>query len=156
MRFLKYLGYALATLVVAAAIAYLLRSDPIGPIAGKALSGPVASASLDASSCDGHMLTAIESRPDDPHSVTTLCFVMHDHIYVPAANGSEKAWPQYVLDDSRVRLKVGEQIFLAHAQRDTTTPRETVIAAISEKYAQMAERASDAPDDVWLFKLTPR
>ncbi len=39
MKFLKYLGIALGALVVIAGAAWLLRTDPVGPLSGKMLSG---------------------------------------------------------------------------------------------------------------------
>ena len=72
MKFLKYLGYAIAALVVLAGVAWLLRADPMGPLSGKMLSGAEQPYPDDWSVVDSHPLCALETRVDDPHSVTPL------------------------------------------------------------------------------------
>ena len=42
-----------------------------------------------------HFTIAVETRPEDPHSVTTVCFVHEGALYVPAQSGSSKRWPAF-------------------------------------------------------------
>lgn len=159
MRILKGIGIVLVGLVLVAGIAYLLRTDPIGPIAGKRLSGEEVAEQVGSwAFTDAHGLIAVESRPEDPHSVTTICFTHEGALYVPARDGAEKDWPQYVLADPRVRLKIGDRIYRGHATRvDTEMDREPLLASLREKYAEMLAQADEPPDlsSVWLFRIDP-
>ena len=112
MKFLKYLGIAIGVLVVVGGLAWLLRTDPIGPLSGKKLSGEERPFPDDWSFVNEHPLCAVESRVDDPHSVTTICFVHEGSLVIPAAEGSTKTWPKYVLADPRIRVKVGDAVYL--------------------------------------------
>ena len=96
MKILKWTGVVLGAVVVVAGALYLLRTDPIYMISGKRLSGDELPYPADWSMCSDHQTIAVEARVDDPHSVTTICFVHDDDLIVPAMNGSEKQWPAMV------------------------------------------------------------
>jgi len=156
MKILKRIGQLLLALVVLAAIAYPLRRDPIGPLAGKRLSGEEAAYPADWSFSDEHMLIAVEVRPDDPHSVTTVCFVHEGVLHVPAQGGSEKEWTQMVIADPRVRVKVGDTVYPGRAVRMTDeSQREAMLASAGKKYSRLAAAGSEAPPDVWVFRIEP-
>jgi hypothetical protein len=53
----------------------------------------------------------VETNPENPHSVTTLCFVREGKLIIPAQEGHTKQWPQYALEDNRARIKVGDHIY---------------------------------------------
>ena len=154
MRILKWLGGLVVLAGVGLAVAYALRSDPIGPIAGRALTGETVSERIeDWSFTDDHMLIAVETRPEDPHSVTTACFTQKGELYVPATNGSSKQWTQHVVSDPRVRLKIGDRIYPARAERVTDPTRaEEMRAAARAKY-NLPEEAGAELEDVWLFRI---
>lgn len=155
-RFFKWAGATLLILAVVGLAAYLLRSDPWGPIAGKRLSGTEAPWPASWDALKDIPLAAVEVRPDDPHSVTTLWFVHDGHLYVPASEGSTKQWTKMALADPRVRVKIGENIYLGRALRDTS-PAETFFESLLEKYPQLAEQADEgAPEDLWFFRIEPR
>ncbi len=157
MKILRILVRALAALLVVAALAWFFRSNPIGPISGRQLTGTEASYPADWSFSDAHPTIAVEVRPDDPHSVTTICFVHDGALYVPAQGGSNKEWTQIVLADSRVRLKVGDLIYAATATRITEFEPAVVMASAAKKYTEMADRmGEDIPEDIWLFRIGPR
>lgn len=160
MTILKRLGQALVAILILAAIAYPFRRDPIGPLAGKELSGEVAAETpSDWGFTDEHMTIAVEVRPEDPHSITTICFVHEGALYVPAQGGSDKEWTQMVLADPRVRLKIGDRIYPAKATRIADeSQREAMIASASKKYAQLAaaQEGENPPEDVWVFRIDPR
>ena len=149
MKWLKRAAWALVAIVVLAACARLIWTDPIGPLAGGRLSGSEAPFPADWSFSDAHFTIAVESRPDDPHSVTTICFVHEGTLIVPAQGGSDKDWTQYVLDDPRVRVRVGEQVFPARATRILDPNPGPYFASAARKYKQMAclLYTSDAADE---------
>jgi hypothetical protein len=154
MKFLKYLGYAIAALVVLAGIAWLLRTDPMGPLSGKMLSGAEQPYPDDWSVVDSHPLCALETRVDNPHSVTTICFMHDGQLMIPAAEGSTKTWPQYVLADPRVRVKVGESVYAARATRVTDIDTEAGMASALAKYGDRG--GEPPPPDIWLFRISAR
>ena len=155
MKILKIIGVLLGALAVLAAIGWLFRSNPIGPIAGRALTGAVAAYPDDWSFSDEHTTIAVEVRPGAPHSVTTICFVHEGALYVPAQSGSTKDWTRYVVADPRVRLKIGDRVFEAVATRVEDADPETFLASAGKKYPQVASR-DEIPDDIWLFRIGPR
>lgn len=156
LRILKWLGIVVCGILVLAAVAYPFRRDPIGPIAGKRLTGEVASAT-DWAFTDGHMLVKVETRPDDPHSVTTLCFTHEGSLYVPAMDGAGKTWTRYVIEDPRVRIKVGDRIYAGRATRITDPSMgEPLFSAAAAKYPRIAERRGDETPDlerIWVFRI---
>ena len=157
MKLLKIAGGVILTIALFAGIAWLLRSDPMGPISGLRLSGDEVAYPADWGFSDDHFTIAVESRPDDPHSVTTICFVHEGSLYVPAQDGSDKKWTHYVVADPRVRLKLGESVYPARAVRVVDAAPESFLASAVKKYTEMADRLSgDLPDDIWIFRIEPR
>ena len=157
MRILKWIGMALGALVVVAGALYLLRTDPIYMISGKRLSGDEQPYPADWSMCNDHQTIAVEARVEDPHSVTTICFLHDGDLIVPAMNGSEKQWPAMVVQDPRIRVKIGNAVYPARADRLTEVSMPDLLASIAVKYPQITERdPADAPQDVWLFRITAR
>ena len=159
MKYLSILGGMLGIVIVLAAVLYPFRRDPIAIIAGKQLTGSEAAYPADWGFSDAHDLIAVEVRPDDPHSVTTICFVFDGVLHVPAQNGSEKEWTSMALDDPRVRVKVGGTIYPGRAVRVTPDDLAPYLAVMAKKYAaRLADRDPDQepPADVWLFRIEPR
>ena len=156
MRILRIIGAIVAVLALAVGITWLLRSDPMGPISGRALSGEEAPYPIDWGFSNEHMLIAVETRPEDPHSVTTICLLVDGQLYVPAQDGSEKQWPQYVLEDPRVRLKIGDVVYPARAVRVEPDDLDPFLAAGREKYADMMGERDELPGGIWLFRIERR
>ena len=157
IKILKWTGVVLGAVVVVAGALYLLRTDPIYMISGKRLSGDELSYPADWSMCSHHQTIAVEARVDDPHSVTTICFVHDGDLIVPAMNGSEKQWPAMVVRDPRVRVKIGDSVYPARADRLVDVSMADLLPSIAAKYPQIAERdPADAPQDVWLFRISAR
>jgi hypothetical protein len=147
----------LAALVLVALGILAVRTDPIGPLAGTRLSGEEVPYPEDWSFTDDAFTIAVESRPEEPHSVTTLCFVHDGALHVPALRGSSKDWPTFVLEDPRVRLKIGDRVFVARATRVEPDDPAPYFAAAAAKYEAMAERdPDDIAEDLWLFRIDPR
>lgn len=157
VRALKTLALALAVAVGVAGLAWLFRSDPIMMVSGKTLSGEEFGYPEDWGFSENQYTIAVETRPEDPHSVTTLCFLHAGELYVPAQSGSSKRWTQYVLDDPRVRLKIDDKIYRARAERVLPLDLADFRDSIEGKYPAMAGRSPDElPPDIWLFRIGPR
>lgn len=157
MKLLTWTAGVLGTLVIVAGAVYVFRTDPIFMVSGKRLSGEELSYPSDWSACNDHQTVAVETRVDDPHSVTTLCFVHDGDLVIPAMNGSEKEWPAHVVRDPRVRVKIGDHVYPARAERMTEVSLNDLVESVAAKYPQIAERdPADAPQDVWLFRISAR
>ena len=155
-RILKLVGYAAAALLAVLTLVLFFRGEPLGPIPGRELSGEVVSepiAEWDFS--DGYRTVAGETRPGRPHSVTTVCFVHEGQLYVPASDGADKRWARYVLDDPRVRLKVGDRIYPGRATRVTDEAlRGALIEAARGKYPRIVgEMDDEALARIWVFRV---
>ena len=157
MKILQWTGVAVGALAILAGALHLLRTDPIYMISGKRLSGDELPYPADWSMCNDHETVAVETQVDDPHSVTTICFIHDGDLIIPAMNGSDKEWPAKVLRDPRIRVKMGNHVYPARAERITEVSMPDLLASIAVKYPQIAERdPADAPQDVWLFRVSAR
>ena len=155
MKILKILGVVVLVLVAVSAVVVGTRSDPLGPLAGRELTGEVVAERVsDWSFTDEHNLIAVETRPEAPHSVTTICIAYEGDLYVPASDASRKSWPYYAIADPRVRVKIGDLIYPARAPRVTDESlRPGLIAAARKKYDLGEDAEGPALDQVWLFKI---
>jgi hypothetical protein len=156
------IGSALAALlalaIVGAGIARLVINGPIGPLAGGQLDGSERPAPADWNFTNEYLTIAVEVQPDDPHSVTVVCFVSNGELYVPARDAAEKDWPQMALADGRARIRVGEDLYPVLLVRvEDDSERERVFLAAGEKYPRLAEQSGgQIPDGVWLFRADRR
>ena len=157
MKILKYAGVIIAGLAVLAAVLYNFRTDPIGIISGKRLSGQELDYPADWSIVNDTLLCSLETRVEDPHSVTTICFLRDGDLIIPSRDPRAKDWPGYVANDDRVRVKVGENIYPGRAILQTDVDTSAMIAAAIQKYAAMAERdPQDDPGEVWFYHIVSR
>ena len=91
-----------------------------------------------------------------PHSVTTVCAGIGDKLYVPSlyyAGGEwpDKYWNANADSDPRVRLEIGEKIYLREAVVvEDTEEFEAALAALSVKYPfwrdLLSKPESERPD----------
>ncbi len=156
MKVLKIISHIVLTLLFVTYIAYQFRTDPIGLISGKKLSGDEESYPADWAFTSEHPLIAVETRVGNPHSVTTVCFVYEGDLYVPAGDAATKDWPAYALKDGRARVKVGESIYPVMLTRATDLDLDGVLAAIGTKYPQFAEATDEQRANTWLFRVSRR
>jgi len=158
MSIVRIVGIVVGVVTVAAGATWLMRTDPIGPFAGRALSGVEEAFPANWDFSEEAYTVAVETRPEDPHSVTTLAWVHEGSLHVPAMNGTNKRWTQIVLDDSRVRIKVGERVFPAKLVRVAFVDLEPFLDSAAVKYSQIAENREDGefPEDILLFRVEPR
>ena len=57
---------------------------------------------------------------------------------------------------ARVHVKVGERVYPGLAKRVTDeSQREALMASAAAKYSQLADRVTDPPPDVWVFRIDP-
>ena len=106
----RYALYGFLSLAVLLGIAYVVRTDPIMMLPGKKLSGKELAYPESWAFTEEHLTIKVETNPEDPHSVTTLCFVRDGKLTIPAMEGHTKRWPRYAEQDQRVRIKVGDLI----------------------------------------------
>ncbi|MEE3330816.1 MAG: hypothetical protein VX246_08090 [Myxococcota bacterium] len=158
VNIIRMVGIVFGVVTAAAGAAWLMRTDPIGPVAGRALSGAEEAYPANWDFSEEAYTVAVETRPEDPHSVTTLAWVHEGSLHVPAMNGTNKKWTQIVLDDSRVRIKVGDRVFPAKLVRVALTDPEPFLDSAAVKYSQIAENREDGelPEDIWMFRVEPR
>jgi hypothetical protein len=152
------LGALLAIGIVGAGIARLVINGPIGPLAGGALTGNQQAAPDDWSFTNDHVTIAVEVGPEDPHSVTVVCFLVNGELHIPAQNAMEKDWTRTAIADGRATVRVGEDLYPVHLVRIEDAARlEAAFQAASEKYPQLAERGGEElPEGVWLFHAERR
>lgn len=163
MKIIKWIvGLAVAAVALGAlglGIARLVIDGPIAMFAGGSLGDTEFPAPADWSFADDHPTVAVEVRPEEPHSVTTISFVADNELYIPASRGPEKEWPSIAVANGQARVRIGEKIYpitLTRVERDSDAWAAAMKAATA-KYPQMAERMPDgAPDDVWLFHAARR
>jgi hypothetical protein len=162
MKILRIAGLTLAALVallvVAAVVARIVIDGPIGPIAGGRLGGEEQPAPMEWGFSDDHSTIAVEVRPDDPHSVTTICFVANGELYVPASDGAEKQWTKMALADPRARVGIGDLVYPVRLVRvEDPDELERAFQAAAAKYPGLAERAGgQIPEDMWVFRAERR
>ena len=128
---------------------------PIVMIPGGELSGTVAPVPESWDFTNEVDTIQLESRPDDPYSVN-IWMVVHDGSpYVVAGDGLETTWARYVVDDPRVRLRVGETLYeLRAVQANDEATRDGFLEAARIKYDFDPE---DRPvDQAVVFRLDPR
>ncbi|MDD9828008.1 MAG: hypothetical protein OXU92_06495 [Deltaproteobacteria bacterium] len=157
MKWLKITCLALAAAAAIFAGLVWLYPNPVGPIAGRALTGEEQPYPVHWGFTNNEETISLETRPENPYSVTTYCFLHEGELYVPADSGSEKRWTAYVLEDPRVRLKVGDDVFAARARR-VEGPLGGYLSSLLEKYQDDFPDGPPLafPPDLWLFRIEAR
>ena len=154
----KYIGLPVLALVLILGMAYAFRTDPIMMLSGKSLSGEELAYPEDWLFTNEYPTIKVETNPENPHSVTTLCFIREGTLIIPAQEGHTKKWPQYVLEDNRVRIKVGDNIYPARltlVEKDAKIKEMGPFIAI--KFPDRAPpKPGEGPKNIWLFEVSPR
>ena len=135
-----------------------MACGPVGPFPGGPLWGdPVAEPVEDWTFADGSEQMQLETRPESPYSVTVWCIVQAGRLYVPAGKPQGKRWVRYLLEDERVRVRVGGELYLARAVRvSEPEERRAVVEAYMSKYNVPDPDDRAAPREVWFFRIDPR
>lgn len=139
----------------------LVGWGPCGPIPGGEISGQAVTEPVtDWTFTNDHSNIQVETRPEDPYSVTTWCFTDGPHLYVPSRGAARKPWVENVTADPRVRLRIGDKIYSGRAVRITDgEERKRIAHRLTEKYL-LAHWGLD-PDkpeeyeDTWFFRIDP-
>ncbi len=131
---------------------------PWGMIPGGRFEGP-------SETCAPHRLAefaksrevAVEVDPANPRSVTTWFVESAGEYFLPADFLTPwKRWPHQVMEDDRIRIRVGGTILDCRAERVSEAAQvEALRRAIAEKYdIDPVGRAAGV--EVWWFRVRPR
>lgn len=148
---------AAAGLLTLALVAGCSFIEPLGPFAGGRLAGEVVSEPVaDWSFTDDVRTIKLETRPDDPYSVTTWVLHRDGHLYVPCGEPEQRTWVANVKADPRVRLKIAGRIYERRALR-VTGPDELRAAfdRLAEKY-ELDPLMAAGMATAWIFRMEPR
>ena len=113
--------------------------NPMGPIAGGALSGEPQSWPESWAFTDRVENIFLETDPDDPYSVTLWGVACDEHFYIAGAS-DESTWVANLLKDPRVKLAVEDQLFVARVEQ-VNEPEE--LAAVLQAYVAKYEIETD-------------
>ena len=157
MKILKWIAVALGAACIALGALYALRADPWAFIPGKRLSGEELPYPPDWSICNDHLTMAVETRLEDPYSVTVSCLLHEDALIFSATKGSMQEWAANIVRDPRVRIKIGGGVYPARAERAPDLTTDDIMPALMAKYPRIAEGAAEnPPQDIWYFRVGPR
>ena len=135
-------------------------SDPLGPFAGGALSGPEAETPDSWAFATDIEVIQLETRPDDPHSVNTWIGVVDDALYIPTSlimgeeDPGQRAWVQHVQANPAVRLRMDGSIYNATAVR--VTDESTIAQVKTALLAKYDEAATEHSNRAWVFRMEGR
>ena len=157
-RITKYINLPVLVVVLILGLAYTFRTDPIMMLSGKRLSGDELVYPENWLFTNEYQTIKVETNPERPHSVTTLCFIREGKLIIPAQEGHTKQWHQYALEDNRARIKVGEHIYPV---RLTLVEKDAKIKDIGQFLAiKFPDRAppepGGEPKNIWLFEVSQR
>jgi hypothetical protein len=141
-------------LAVACAVFAVAACGPIGPIPGGKLEGEVVAEPVeDWSFTNPHETVQLETRLEDPHSVTVWCVAQEGRLYIPSRHPEKKRWVQYVAEDARVRVGVDDRIYPARIARVTDRAElEAVVPLLIRKY-ELDPPDAEEEKDVWVFRV---
>ena len=154
----KYIGLPVLAVIFILGIAYFFRTDPIMMISGKVLSGEEVAYPNDWLFTNEYKTVKVETNPENPHSVTTLCFIRDGKLIIPAQEGHTKKWPQYILKDNRVRIKVDNYIYPVRLQ---LIEKDANIRELGQFIAMKfpdrePPKPGEGPKNIWLFEVSSR
>jgi hypothetical protein len=140
---------------------------PLGPIAGGALSGRVVRQPVaDWSFANEYAHAQIETRPQDPYSVTVNDYVAGGRLYIDIGKpGDWNRWRRYIHDDPRVRVRFGEEVYeLVAVPVDDRTELTQLLAVYYAKSGSAPPRGcvlaqgpeGCVPDGATFVRLDPR
>jgi hypothetical protein len=121
--------------VIAVALTLLYGcSEPFIVFSGGELAGEIAPPPDDWAALAAEETFQLETRPQRPYSVNVWAVGIGPHVYIGTGPDGTR-WSQYIARDPRVRLRVGETLFVLVAQ-PVTAPEERreVAIAYADKY----------------------
>ncbi len=99
-------------------------------------------------------LAQLETRPEDPYSIN-LTYVQMDGRFYVYAGDTRTNWVQHIEQNPLVRIRVGDTVYRAQAQRVTSIEEIADFAAIWVSRSAF-QRDPNGLDEVWLYRLEPR
>jgi hypothetical protein len=130
-----------------------IQRFPGGPLRGELVLEPVRDWAVAAQS----PLAAVETRPEYPHSVTTILWGEGERLYVPARNPRGKKWVRNALEDPRVRLAIDGKLYLRRAVLVTDAAEiDAVRRGLAAKYQRPLPADPAALPETWIFRMDPR
>ncbi|MCY3821624.1 MAG: hypothetical protein OXH52_20095 [Gammaproteobacteria bacterium] len=126
----------------------LVPVDPVERRPGLGLSGDLAAAQdTDWAFFEGRTQAWLEMHTWYlvPHSITVSAWADDGTLYVGCSRCDTKVWPNHVARDDRVRLKIGDEIYMRRAVRITDS---------AELQGAMGDR--EVRPGYALFRLDPR
>ena len=156
MKFTKPILLAIAALVVPYvlldALGGYFLDGPIGPIPGGQMSGRINNTPHpDWESMDLSKVIELEIRPHRPWSLSVWNAVVDGELYIPSAHGARRRWPQVVIEDPRVRVRIGDQIFERRANKVSTREERLRVAQAFDDRYNLGDPERDFT--TWFFHL---
>lgn len=144
-------------------VAVLVAATACGPTffmhAGRLDGESVAAPVDDWSFTDSVRRIQLETDPERPYSVNAWCVAQGPKLWVTAGGGEGSTWGKNLLDDPRLRVRVGKKLYERRAVR-VTDPDEiaTVRALYRAKYDAWLDFANDRTGrkHAIFFRLEPR
>ena len=154
---LKGIAVGLALLVATLLMSYLNRSDPWNQLPGKRITGEEVTEPVDDwTFMEKSTRVTLEVRPSDPYSVDIRSF-LHEGILYLNSISPENRWTQYLLEDPKLRIKVGNRIYKALATR---VEDAALVNEIQEAREQMnpgrPQRTPQEKAQNWYFRVDTR
>jgi hypothetical protein len=138
----------------------LLGTGPCGPVSGGRLGGEAGSVPGDWRFTDDVSTIQVETRPEEPYSVTTWCFTDGAALYLPSRQAARKPWVQNVVRDPRVRVRIDDRVYEMTATRVTDDAElRRLVPLLRAKYRMARWGMEDDPGsapETWYFRLAPR
>ena len=144
----------LTTRIILTAAALALCGCSYVPFSGGALEGTVQPTPESWSEVAQPDIIELETNPAEPYSVK-LWIVGHDADLWVHAGANRATWVEHMEADPRVRLKIGQSIYLLTAERVNGTEEFAAFADLYEqKYGNRPR--NENVNEAYLFRLLPR
>lgn len=143
--------------LIALALPLLVGVGPCERMPGGVLNGAVVGEPVaDWSKNEDLGLCALESRPEFPHSVTVACWQWNKDLYVGCMSCDGKIWSNYVSNDPRARIKIGDKVYPVKMNRivDKDAMQQPWQARWEMRDGEGP--APSIPEPYWLYRLTSR
>ncbi len=130
---------------------------PMGPIPGGTLEGPEAPWPEDWAFTRDIENVLLETKPEDPYSVTLWAVYVDDSFYVAGAS-SESRWVDNVLQQSEIRLAIEGTLYEGRASRviDEGELRSVGDAYTTKYEIDTGESSTFIEDGGIIFRLSSR
>jgi hypothetical protein len=136
------------------ALAWIGCNGPFLLLPGGKLSGEVAPTPADWSFAGNEGTAQLETRPEEPYSVNIAYTVIDGALYINAG-GTQTRWVRNLTTDPRVRLRLGDALYDARAERvhDLATLDAFGEAWTSQSFFRRDPRKLE---EVWLYRVVAR